>query len=577
MPIASPTYYLPLVFAEWRRGDRGPRGGWSSYWESVRAGDPMLRNLRMTVDLVFGGDRHVRIATEPVTTVSGSTGRAYSYLPALQAEPEIVSEYAIGTAPASLRTIALTVDGRLVDALSLLRERRILAGWAEVSLQVDGGDYDHRIVLLRGDMVGGVSFGAVEELVEIEIMDPETTQDRAVPPFVASSEGFYGITLPDDTVGARYPLVWNGHPAVPALRVTSTNRSWLACWGHAHEVDAIFVYGQEYASTSSVYPWSTSEEVDAFGIPFLQVILGTGSGPIDDDLTVYARLSRKDGSLSVLDVLRDLLVSWSLVGPYGVSERMFASAAAKIPPLLAVQVYANGSGSSDTARAIEFAESVIAADLPMISFAWTGEGFGPVVTDRRRGLVVASLRRGQYPCIDRASGISETSKSDLRNSFTLRYGYDPLLDTYSKVVVRDAENSLLCRISQEAVGFREADVVEAVSIHDDGTANYVVDWLVEHTSLPSYLVDYECFPEVAFTLLLGDNVRISDDRLGWDEEEATVERIVYARGRVVLSLRVWALYRGFPGGARSGTGVTGGGGGGQIGSVSGTGSNAGNG
>lgn len=565
MPIASPTSYLPLVYAGWRRGDKGPRGLWSSYWESILARDPALRSLRMTVDLVFGGDRHVRIATEPVTSTSGSTGEVYRYLPALQAEPEVVAEYAIGTAPASLRTLSLTVDGRLVDALAMLRERRILAGWAEVSVQVNGGDHDHRLVLLRGDMVGGVTFGATEELVEIEIMDPETTQDRLLPPFVASSEGFYGIALPDDAVGARYPIVWNGHPAVPALRIAGTNLSWLACWGHEHEVEEVFAFGRGYPSTSSVYPWTAYQMIDGFGVPFTQIVMGAGSGPIDDDLVVYARLSRRDGRvLSVLDVLRDLLVSWSLVGPYGVSERLFGSAAAKLPPLLAVQVFANGAGASNVARAIEFAERVIAADLPMISFAWTGDGFGPVVTDRRRGAVVASLRRGQHPVIDRASAIAETPKSDLRNSFTLRYGYDPLLDTFARAVVRNADNSLLCRISQEAVGLREEGVVEAVSIHDDGTANYVVDWLVEHRALPSYLVDYECFPEVAFTLNLGDNVRISDDRLGWEEEEATIERIAYQRGRAVLSLRVWALYAGLPGGARSGSGATGGGGGGQV-------------
>jgi len=566
VPIASPTSYLPLVYAGWRRGDRGPRGAWSSYWEAVLARDPALRSLRMTVDLVFGGDRHVRIATEPVTTASGSTGHVFRYLPALQAEPEVVAEYAIGSAPASLRTLSLTVDGRLVDALSMLRERRILAGWAEVSVQVEGGDYDHRLVLLRGDMVGGVTFGATPELVEVEIMDPETTQDRLLPPFVASSEGFYGLPLPDDAVGARYPLVWNGHPAVPALRVANGSLSWLACWGHDHEVEAVFAYGQEHASTSSVYPWSVNRIFDAFGVPFTQIVMGTGSGPIDDNLAIYARLSRRDGRvLSVLDVLRDLLVSWSLVGPYGVSERLFGAAAAKLPPLLAVQVYANGAGASNVARAVEFAERVIAADLPMISFAWTGDGFGPIVTDRRRGAVVASLRRGQHPVIDRASAIAETSKADLRNSFTLRYGYDPLLDTFAKVVTRNSGNSLLCRISEEAVGLREEGVVEAVSIHDDGTATYVVDWLVEHRALPSYLVDYECFPEVAFTLDLGDNVRISDDLLGWEEEPATVERIAYTRGRAVLSLRVWSLYAGLPGGALSGSGVTGGGGGGQVG------------
>jgi hypothetical protein len=553
MPIASPTSYLPLVRAEWLRLDRGPRGLWSSYWEAILASDPGLRSLRMTIDIVFGGSHRVRVATEPVTTTSGTTGQIYHYAPGLQAEPEVVSEYQIGTAAASLRTLALTLDGRLVDPIRLLRERRVLAGWAEVSLQIDGGDFDQRLVLLRGDMVGGVVFGRPEEVVEIEIMDPETSQDRLLPPFVASSQGFFGIPLPSDTVGARYPIVWNGHPAVPALRIANGSLSWMVCWGHDHDVEVVFIYGQAYPSTSPIYPWSVNRITDALGVPFTQLVLSPGLGPIDDDLALYARLVRRSQvPMSVLDVLRDLFVSWSLIGPYGVSEELFGAAAARLPPLLAVQVYANGGGSANTARAIEFAEQVIAADLPMISFAWAGDGFGPIVTDRRRGQTVASLRRGQAPVIGRVSSIAETSKSDLRNSFTLRYGYDPLLDSFAKVATRNATNSLLCAMSQETVGFREESVIEAVSIHDDGTADYVLDWMVEHRALPAYILDYECLPEVVFKLKRGDNVLISDDDFEWTDERATVDRISYQRGRAVLTLRVWALYPDLPGGAQSG-------------------------
>jgi hypothetical protein len=570
MSVSDPTYYLPLVYSEWRRGERGPRGVWTSYWEKVVAGDPALRSLRMTIDLVFGGDRHVRIATEPMTTRSGDTGRVYHYLPALQAEPEVVAEYSLGSATSSLRALSLTVDGRLVEALALLRERRILAGWAEVSLQIDGGDYDQRIVVMRGDMSGGISFGAREELVEIEIVDPETTQDRQIPPYVASATTTVS-GLPDETVGLRYPIVWNGHPAVPCLRLSTdaSSISWLACSGSTHEVVGVRVGHYDYPASSSIYPWSSEQDTDLANRPFTSVAFGAGTGTFEDGATVYATLARKDGrTLSVIDVIRDLLVSWSLVGPRGISEDLFAAAETKLPPLVSVQVYANASGSTDTARAVQFVESTLAADLPMLAFVWSGDGYGPVVTDRRRGRIAASLRRGQYPVIDRASAISETAKTNLLNAFTLRYAYDAVEDTFAKVVVRDAGSSILCRISQEAVGLREADVMDAITIFDDATANYVVDWLVEHRSLPSYAVEYECFPVVAFTLRLGDNVHITDDRLGWVDEVATVERIVYSRGRAVLSLRVYLLYRGLSGGASSGSGVTGGGGGGSVGNVS---------
>ena len=166
--------------------------------------------------------------------------------------------------------------------------------------------------------------------------------------------------------------------------------------------------------------------------------------------------------------------------------------------------------------------------------------------------------------IDRLSSISESPKGDLQNSFALRYAYDLVEGSHTGVEVRDSSTSLICRISEEAIGRRDGGVVEAATVYDSETAAYIVDWQVEHLALPHYVVEYEGFSVLAFTLRLGDNIYLSDDLLGWERVPATVLALTYQRGRAVVRLAVWLLYANLPGGARSGRGVVGGGGGGQV-------------
>jgi len=154
--------------------------------------------------------------------------------------------------------------------------------------------------------------------------------------------------------------------------------------------------------------------------------------------------------------------------------------------------------------------------------------------------------------IDRLSSISESPKGDLQNSFALRYAYDLVEGSHTGVEVRDSSTSLICRISEEAIGRRDGGVVEAATVYDSETAAYIVDWQVEHLALPHYVVEYEGFSVLAFTLRLGDNIYLSDDLLGWERVPATVLALTYQRGRAVVRLAVWLLYANLPGGARSG-------------------------
>ena len=145
----------------------------------------------------------------------------------------------------------------------------------------------------------------------------------------------------------------------------------------------------------------------------------------------------------------------------------------------------------------------------MLSMLWWGGGYGPVVADRRDERIVARLEADRWPILDRASNVVETSKADCCNVFSVRFGYDPLEDTWAGYE-RHPGNSALCDYSRSVLGARTQDPIESLWIHDESTANAVVDWLVAHRTLPSYDVDYDCTPQLVLRLVPGDNVHITD-------------------------------------------------------------------
>ena len=155
-------YRQPLPFKRWKLGRTGADALTSTYWRQYIKSDPNMTNLTTTIEIVFAPDQRVFAATEPINSVSSSTGRAYQYAPILQSEPEISSSIEIGSSTSKARSFSIQIPNTFVDAAKLIRSGRYLSGFAEVSLQFDGCDYDQRIVLMRGEMDSGVTFYPAE-------------------------------------------------------------------------------------------------------------------------------------------------------------------------------------------------------------------------------------------------------------------------------------------------------------------------------------------------------------------------------------------------------------------------------
>jgi len=539
-------YTEHAAFTRWRTARFGARGMVSTYWQDVLRRDPELRTVVVCVELVFGGDTVVRVANRTACTSSTMTKSLQQWVGLLTDAISITLDYQLGSASASAKSLSVSLPNELVDCAALIASGRILAGVAEVSLNVDGGDYDQRLVLIRGDIDGGVQFGAYRQLVSCTVTDPSTSSDVALPPYVLTTERF--ASLPDDTAGSRIPVVLPSFAAIPALLVSSsaTQPGYACCHGHL-TIDTVYVDGVAYTSGDAFYPWSQQHESDLLGEPYTLLQFTGGTAGFSGDEAVYVAVSGGPSNGVPTNIARELVQRYTVLGRTGANAALFAEAEARLGAAMQARCAVNASGASNTTT-LAFIEGELLASFPMVSMVWEGGGYGPIVTDRR-GAPVAELTVGQWPLLVRATQVTEQAKSDLFNTFTLQYGYDPLTDTYTGVAQRSPTNSTLCAISRALIGDRQADVVESLWITEQSVAEAVVDWMVEHTSLPSYRVDYDTSTWVLLHLTRGDTVLLNDDEFGWVQQRATVESITYTPASCVLGLRVWARYYSVGGGS----------------------------
>ncbi|HIA04436.1 MAG TPA: hypothetical protein EYN66_21505 [Myxococcales bacterium] len=567
-------YDLHPAFDYWRTGRFGGHGSANTAWSEKIALDPMLDDLIMTVELVFGSDSPVYVSTRPCTNVSGMTGHVYRWQPLLESQPAIEMTYSMGESSSSARSFTVRLPSSLVDPTVLISKNRMLGGIGEVSLTYDGADYDDRIVIIRGEMDAGVSFGPQEGgTLETTITDPRESADITLPPYLITRGGFPDAS--DEAIGQRFPLVFPEWSHVPGhyvhkgtLDSTSGNyeNPTVLVSSGTMDVTAVYVDGKSYAAGSSVYPWEVKHSTDANGSPYTAVYFNGNPTAASFDLSeaVYATVKTpgytsgspiynvNTGALEEdpIGQIRRLVRDYSLLQRPGINSQLFAKAQARLVNRKS-RVCVNAGGSANTST-ISYIEGELLASLPMVSMVWEGGGYGPLVTDRMQAdAATAYLIAGQAPLLSRATVVQESPKSSTYNEFTLRYGYNALEDTYDGTAYRNGTNSTLCAASQKMVGYRPQDVMDSIVIHDEATAEYVLDWLVAHISVPSYYVEYEATARAFFDLQRADNVRLTDSAFGWKDRIATVETIRLEPGRCTVGFRVWLLFDSVSGGAFS--------------------------
>lgn len=518
----------------------------------------------MVIEMVFGGysggATTVRVATIPLRSVSTLTGLRFDAQPKLIEEPELAQTYQLGAGSSAARALAISLDPSLINPVALIQRGIPLAGVAEVALEhvdrrglVDTvNNHDRRLVLLRGDIDGSVRFGASEgpdrEILELEIVDPRSSCSTKLPPWVLDDARYSDIH--PSAVGARLPLCFNGFTGIPGQRITTATtgqNQFVFAQGHGFTVEAgpvptsgVRVNGVVVDSADATYGWIAEEDVDDLGQPYSRIRFTNGATAWSDSDAVHVDCSRPDG-LNMVTAIRRVLERHSALGIDGTSANLFAEAEARFPVDAEPQVLINGASGASASTCLEWIEGGYLAALPMLSMIWEGGTYGPVLTDHRL-TPIARWTVGALPLLDRVSLVEETAKEQIRNDFVLRYDYDAVEDVYAKVATRNPTNSDVCAYSQELFGQIDAEPIEAPYFTDDGLVDYVLDWLVEHQALPSYLVQYDALARVLLEHRRGDTVELTDPELGFSDTPATIEAISYRRGRCQVTLRVWARY-----------------------------------
>lgn len=542
-----PAVYQPFALDRWRAWDNGARQRASAYWRRHAESDPMLERAFVVVELLLGG-RTVFLARDTITATRGSTGERVNYSPGLAAEPAVSSSVALGNQAAGARSVSVEIPAWILKPSDVIANGQILAGVGEVSLVLDGGDYDLRWVLLRGSVSGGVAFGRDGELVSVTISDLRGLQERKIPDRVIDTSSW--PLAQEAAIGERLPRVYNGATALPALRVLDDYGVTGLYFGLCDtpddfDVDTVYVNGEAKSSGDVTYGWSEATVQDGIGRRTLVTNHSSSGGPWVDRDAVNVTLVRASGVApkGVLDIARELLSEYTSLGPLGLNLDLFSYAGTRIEPT-APEVVINASGA-DTPGVLSFVEGGLLKSYPMVHLAYSGAGIGAVVIDRRTGPggkgITGCFVGGQFPLYERTSLYSETPKDELFTDFEVRFGYNPMDRSYSGVVTRTPDNSIACRLAADAIGGRRPfETLESPYITSATEAAYVADWLVAHRALPAYAVQWSCAPWVHLRHRVGENIEYTDpDFPVFNGCTATILSLGFKRGDHTISLLVW--------------------------------------
>jgi len=527
----------------------------NSYWASFFKRGSIYPYIG--IDLIFGNGKRIRISTQPITMIK-EDGNSIYFEPLLLEEPTINESYNWSGGSPSQRTFTISLQALRVDPLSIVKGGDLLAGSAEISIISNDVPYERRFVFMVGDMVGGITFGANNESIEFDITDPKLTVDRIIPQFLTSNDTL-GNYIDDKWLGFRYPIVYNSFKKVPCIQTIADNYTprYMVCYGHDITISKVYRNGAEVLSyevvqqtgnipSSNLYQWKVNYFYDLLGRPYTGLSFQNSTGYILDENTfssndsLYADVV-KNNKLSVIDTIRMLLVDHTGFGDRGIDEVLFSRSKGKEPPFLSCELCINGSGEN-TVSTMEYITSTLLSSFPMIQLAYSSQGIAPVFTDRTILYSVLHLVRGQNLLFDRVSAFMETSKEEIYNSFTLQYDYNAMEDNYNKLIERNSNNNNLCSISESKMGKREMDVIQSINISNDITANYVIDWYTNHYTPPSYTISYVGSCRLFFLLKIGDNIELTDDKLGLDKVKGTVTDLSYERGQTVVGFRLWLIY-----------------------------------
>ena len=123
----------------------------------------------------------------------------------------------------------------------------------------------------------------------------------------------------------------------------------------------------------------------------------------------------------------------------------------------------------------------------------------------------------------------------IRNSFTLAYGYDSYTQTYTQTMALGWQNrdtiglrtsyDPMCRVSYQLYGNLADELLECPIVWDRATAGRMLRARAQRLSVPRLQIPYQYDPAACYDLEIGEVVTLTDADLGLNGDRAIVREI----------------------------------------------------
>lgn len=359
--------------------------------------------------------------------------------------------------------------------------------------------------VLKGKLVNP-SYDEEQDISSFSVVDARLSGELPFPPVVLK-RGL--ISLSGDQVeslGKPYPIVIGSVNKLPILDIGSPGLTqFLALHDPLSELSgspATALYDGDDGSTPGI--GSQSFGTDAAGNRYLQVDTSGGTPTQGRDVTVdvtgHTPATVNEAIKYMLSFFGDEADIFDLSSLNRIKSKMSA---------ITLGMAFNHRENSGVLGIIRDRLSKV---LPFAMIQrGTKYAFEPISWDRD---VTKILSFGKN-LTRKIHGPIETSRSEIYNSFTVKYGLSGFRGDYRGCIVRDWSDSYSCLKSSKRYGKRAMPDVDAGDLADEESANWLIEWLIETFSKMRVKVGYEATLD-AVNVRLFDNVRVIDEYENWD-------------------------------------------------------------
>jgi len=369
----------------------------------------------------------------------------------------------------------------------------------------EGHTLEQSFHLLRGKITGN-TFNEEKNIVTLTVSDQRLTSAKVFPPAIATNADLDAgvMSLDNEFNGCVYPFIVGTVKKVPVLKMTDStpgndryiimldthNEFAAGAVTELYDGDAILtkVADGRTNDVRGVGYWYQTSSDSPDTKDFTADVTGHEPDTVDEVIAYLLRFFSDDPDIFDLTSLDNLKITFqNIVLGFVVNAR--------------VNDGALGIVRNRLSQLLPFSMIQRNAKYSFIPLIWDRNVVKHLSTERN--------------IIRKASGPTETPRSNIYNSFVVKYGLSGFRGDYTGAVVRDFDNSEECDISKKRYGERVMPDVNAGDLADLASASWLITWLIETYSKNRVCISYICDLDVV-DVQIWDTVSVEDLWEGWD-------------------------------------------------------------